>query len=159
MHTLNQIMRKEILLAIIVGVVFGLGATFGIYTVRQSLFRNTTPEAIEASKLGVQSSPTPTPNNRLNISNPAQDLFTQEKSTRIVGRALADSLIVVLAENDEFITTADKDGDFSVEVELIEGGNLLTVVATAPDGSQDSTTLNIVSTTLSNEATPGASTR
>lgn len=152
-------MRKEILLAIIVGVIFGLGATFGIYTLRQKIFRNTTPDAIEQSKLGVESSPLPSGNSRLNITNPQQDTFVEEKTVQVVGRALPDSLVTILASGNEFIATADKDGDFSIEVTLVEGGNKLTVVATAPDGSQDTTVLNVVFTTLTPTATVEASTR
>lgn len=152
-------MRKEILLAIIVGVVFGLAATFGIYSLRQTLFRNTTPQAIEQSKLGVEATPSPTSNSRLVITNPTQDLFTEEKTVQVVGRALPESLVTILASNNEFIATADKDGDFSIEVTLTEGGNKLTVVATAPDGSQDTTVLNVVYTTLSPTATAEASKR
>lgn len=152
-------MRKEILLAIIVGVIFGLGATFGIYSLRQTLFRNTTPDAISASKLGVESSPTPTPNSRLSITNPTQDLFTEEKTVQVVGRALPESLVTILASANEFIATADKDGDFSIEVALTEGGNKLTVVATAPDGSQDTSVLNVVYSALTPTASAEASKR
>lgn len=152
-------MRKEIILAIIVGVVFGLAATFGLYTLRQSIFRNTTPEAIEASKQGQQATPTPSSNARLTITSPEQDFFVEEKTTQVVGRALPDSIIVVLANNNEFITTADRDGDFAVTVTLTEGGNKLTVIATTPDGSQDTAVLNIVSTSLSTQATAEAQRR
>ncbi len=138
-------MRKEILLAIIVGVVFGLGVTFAVYTLRQRLFRNTTPDAIEQSRnQGASNNPSPSPNSTLTIQRPLQDIATDQNSLQIVGRAQPSSLVVVLAGTGEFITNADQDGDFALTVTLVQGGNKLSVVATTPEGSQESTILNVV---------------
>lgn len=138
-------MRKEILLAIIVGVVFGLGVTFAVYTLRQRFFRNTTPDAIEQSRQqGANTNPSPTPNSTLSIQRPLQDFATDQNTVQIVGRAQSESLIVVLANNSEFVTSADKDGDFALQVSLVQGGNKLTVIATTSEGSQESAILNVV---------------
>lgn len=129
-------MRKEILLAIVVGILAGLGVTYIIYTVRQAMLRNTTPSEIEQRRQ--ESAPTPSPTtSSLTIKHPTPDFLTSEASVQVVGKALPESYIVVLAPKGEYITTADKDGDFAITVDLQEGGNKLTIVATTPEGQQE----------------------
>lgn len=141
-------MRKEILLAIVVGVIVGLAITFGIYTVRQQFFQNQTPSAIEESRLGGTGIPTPTPTSTLNIQQPKQDLLTAQDTVQVVGRALPNSYIVILAVDEEYITTADQDGDFSQEVALEAGGNKLTIIATTSNGEQETVIRNVVYSTI-----------
>lgn len=141
-------MRKEILLAIVVGIIVGLAITFGIYTVRQQIFRNQTPEAIEESRQGNSGIPTPTPTSTLNIQQPEQDLLTGQDTVQVVGRALPDSYVVILAVDEEYITTADQDGDFSQEVALTAGGNKITIIAITPNGEQETAIRNVVYSTV-----------
>ncbi len=137
-------MRKEILLAIVVGIIAGLGVTYAIYVVRQNMLRSSTPGEIEQSRQQeVSSSPTPTASN-LTIKQPVPDFLTDQDSVQIVGKALPQSYLVILTETGEVITTADQDGDFAVTVDLIEGGNKLTVVATTPEGQQESLVVTAV---------------
>lgn len=155
-----QIMRKEIFIAIIVGVIVGLGITFGLYTVRQQLFNNRTAQEIENSRQqGAQSDDQPNSNMNLLIQQPDQDLFTQEKDVQVVGKALPESYIVILVGTREYITTADVDGDFAQTIEVDAGGNRVTIVATTQDGAQESVIRNIVYSTVdlnNNSATESA---
>lgn len=146
-RNLAKIMRKEILLAIIIGIIVGLGITFGVYTLRQKLFQNDTASMIEESRQG-STSPSPTPLTNLLIQQPEQDLLTREDSVQVVGRALPNSYIVILSNDTEYITTADKDGDFAQDVALVAGGNLLTIVATTPEGDQEQTVRNVIYSTI-----------
>lgn len=151
-------MRKEILLAIIVGILAGLGVTYVIYSVRQAMLRSSTPSEIEQRRQ--ESAPTPSPTtSSLTIKHPALDFLTYENSVQVVGKALPESYIVVLAPKGEYITTADKDGDFAITVDLQEGGNKLTVVATTPEGQQETavaTAVYLTSPIESPVATPSA---
>ncbi|MCD8485072.1 hypothetical protein LRY65_02065 [Candidatus Woesebacteria bacterium] len=142
-------MRKEIILAIIVGVIVGLAITFGIYTVRQQIFRNQTPETIQESRLNEDNvAPTPTPTTTLSIQQPEQDFLTSEDTVQVVGRALPNSYIVILASDEEYITTADQDGDFSQEVSLALGGNKLTIHAITSSGEKEIIVRNVVYSTV-----------
>jgi len=145
-------MRKEILLAIVVGILVGLAITFGIYTIRQQLFRNQTPATIEESRSAGVATPTPTASSTLTLQKPEQDFLTAEDSVQIVGRALPESYIVILANETEYITSADQDGDFSQEVALEAGGNKLTVVSIASTGEQETITRNVVFSTIDLDA-------
>lgn len=150
-HT-NTHMRKEILLAIVVGILVGLAITFGIYTVRQQLFRNQTPAAIEESRSAGVATPMPATTSILTLQKPEQDFLTAENSVQVVGRALPESYIVILTNETEYITSADKDGDFSQEVELEAGGNKITIVSIASTGEQEAISRNVVYSTVDLDA-------
>jgi len=146
-------MRKEIALAIVIGIIVGLGITFGLFYARERLLPNRTAEEIESSR---QQNPTPTPTLKTNlvVQQPKNNLLTAEKTIKVVGRALPDSMIVVLTDSNEYITSADLDGDFAVDIDLALGGNRVTVVATSPDGNQESVILSLVYSTVDLDAPP-----
>lgn len=140
-------MRKEIFLAIVVGIIVGLGITFGLFSVRERIFPNTTALEINSSR---QQNPTPTPSTQrsLVIQQPENNLLTDQSTIKIVGRALPDSYITVLGQADEYIAIADKDGDFAQDIELELGGNQVTVIAISPDGMQEEIVLSLVYSTV-----------
>lgn len=141
-------MRKEIFLAIVVGIVVGLGITFGLFILRQRLLPNQTAQEIEVSR---QQPATPTPaalTKQLVIQQPSNNLLTSNPTVQIVGKSWPNSYITILAPNDEYITVTDDDGDFSQEVELNLGGNRITVVATSREGEQEELILSLVHSTV-----------
>lgn len=150
-------MRKEILLAIILGIAAGLGLTLVLYTVRQRFGGNRTPSAIEESRQK-SASPSPTSASSLSIQQPTNNLLTSEATVRIVGRALPQSYIIILTPNNEFFTTADQDGDFAQEVELQTGANLITVNSTTPEGQQETVSLSVVYSTVNLDGEVASST-
>lgn len=139
-------MRKEILAALAVGIVFGLILTFGLYTLRRRIVRNITPQKIADSIK--QNSPSPTPQSRLQIQAPLTDTLTDQETIQVVGRALPESSVIVLAPTGEYIMLADKDGDFALNVKLIAGGNRLTIDAISPEGQKDTAVLGVVYSTV-----------
>jgi len=139
-------MRKEILLAIIVGIVVGLGITFGLYLLRERFQPRQTLQQL--TTLGqTEASPSPEAGGTLTIQQPRNNLYTQDSFVRIVGRATPNSYLAILAEENEYLTTADQDGDFSQEIELSAGGNRVTVISTSPEGHQEEVVLSIVFST------------
>lgn len=154
-------MRKEILLAIVIGLIVGLGITFGLYTLRQNLIQRDTASKLDGNRTNTDA--TPTPNMTLTLTEPKPDLYTTDASLQVTGKALPHSYIVVLAQGNEAITTADQDGDFSVRVTLAAGGNKLTVIATTPEGKQEQlitsvvySTANLDDTGATTSANPGS---
>lgn len=145
-------MRKEILLAIIVGVIVGLGLTFGLYLLRQRLSDSSTARTIEESRGGKTSetqSDEQIATQSLVLQLPEPDTFSETAEIRVVGRAIPNSYIVTLVGPQEFITTADADGDFSKTITLQAGGNRVTVVATSPDGVQETVVRSVVFSNVS----------
>lgn len=142
-RTTSLLMRKEILLAIFVGLVIGLAITFGVYTVRQHMLRTKTVSEIEASRQ-ITATASPQPQLTLALNEPTENLITDRSSLSVAGRALPSSYVVILVGTQEFITTADKDGDFAQTVKLQTDGNLITVIATAPEGKQETLSRTII---------------
>lgn len=136
-------MRKEILFAIFLGLLMGLAITFGVYTVRQHMLRSQTVSEIESSRQAPATA-SPTPLLTLMLNEPAANVITNQESISVSGRALPLSYIAILVGNKEYLTTADQDGDFAQTIKLQAEGNLLTVVATTPDGKQESLARSVI---------------
>lgn len=150
-------MRKEILLAIIVGIAAGLGITYAMYSLRLRLASNTTADTILESRL-MAATPTPGPMTMLTIQQPEQDTLSTQATIQIIGRSIPNANIVVLAQETEVITTADQDGDFALTVPLIAGGNRLTILSISPDGQEESEVRNVVYSTADLNASPAEGT-
>jgi hypothetical protein len=140
-------MRKEIFVAIVVGILVGLAITFGLYSLREQIFKNRTAETIEETRKQL-AQPSPTPLSSISLQQPEQDLLTDEKTLKVVGRTLPGSYIVLLTPGNEYLTTADADGDFAHDVDLVAGGNRITIVVTSPDGKQETLVRNVVYSTV-----------
>jgi hypothetical protein len=136
-------MRKEILLAIFVGLLVGLAITFGVYTVRQHMLRSKTVSEIEASRQ-LTATATPQPQLTLALNEPSENLITDKTAVPVAGRAIPMSYVVIMVGTQEFITTADKDGDFAQTVNLQPDGNLITVTATTPEGKQETIARTVI---------------
>lgn len=125
-------MRKEIVLAVVLGLALGLFITYGVYTARNSL---TQPK--------VQPSPTPSAANStdqtvgtLVVHNPADEHIQKETETLVSGNTIPNSIVVVIVQDQEYITTADSAGAFTVRAPLKGGANLIIVHAFDENGKE-----------------------
>lgn len=146
-------MKKEILLAIIVGLSIGLFITFGVYQARVSTNKRKSDQEI-AAKL------TPSAgeefNGELMLNTPKDEIIQTEKTTTVSGVTWANSFVVVLVKNDETIITSDGSGNFTTEVNLEDGSNLITVIALDEDGHNLSEERTIIVSDVSLDNTPEA---
>ena len=131
-------MRKEILLAVFVGITLGLMITFGIYqnSERAKIGQNNLTDQLINNPTSTQSAVTE--NSQLVIDSPAEDFFTTEEELIISGSSDINSFLVVLVNDQEYISQTDESGNFSVKVILEEGGNLIEVNSLDEDGKQNS---------------------
>lgn len=140
-------MRKEILLAIFVGMSLGLMITFGVYqgrqqsTIKQNLSSNQAITEVESTGSATLAE---SESFELLINSPEPNLLTNEAELMVAGRSTPNSFIVVFVNDQEFITTTDEAGDFSTKVELEEGGNLLLVTSVDEDGKQIEKKLSVI---------------
>lgn len=147
-------MKKEALFAIIIGILLGLAATYGIYTLRAKLLPRTDSVALNASPLP---SASPEQVNKLLITAPENEMVLSETKTTISGTAESQELIVIYVNNREYFTQADEIGAFAAEVTLDSGSNIMTVTAIAADGQQRSEELAVIVSTVNLDGTPTAS--
>ena len=125
-------MRKEVLFAVIAGVIFGIIVAFGIWRANSALKSATTTSN--------SSNISPTPSNKtpqefdLAIVKPENDDVVTESPVIASGVTGAGSWVVISAENEDYITRANEEGSFSYEVNLVGGVNYLTFVTFDENG-------------------------
>lgn len=137
-------MRKEVLLAIIIGVILGAVILYGLKIANESA-TPATPEETQTSQ--TITTPTPTPTNTLTIDNPTDHFVSFEKNLTLTGRATPQTNLAITSEGADDIVTADDSGKFTSELSLVLGENPITISAFFPDGTQTVQTLNVIYTT------------
>lgn len=132
-------MRKEVILAIIIGLLLGSVLVYGLHRANQAI----TPPDQQTS---LSPSPTPTPAPLLTINSPFDgQIFTTNTAT-ISGRTQPGNALIILTEEDELTPSLDQAGKFSQSIDLITGGNLIQVTAISPSGQRQDEFLNLVVT-------------
>ncbi|MBU0578446.1 hypothetical protein KJ628_00500 [Patescibacteria group bacterium] len=125
-------MKKEMIISVLVGLVFGLIIVYGVYTAQDSL--STTSQSIE--ELNVSPSPDleVIENGILALHSPEDEIVVNEPAITITGTTKPESYIVVFINDNENIITSDEAGHFSVKGELELGSNIIEVHALDEDG-------------------------
>jgi hypothetical protein len=137
-------MRKEILFAIVAGVLFGLVISFGIWKANSSINPNSTSNSQNAS-------PTPTIQGPsqigLTIAKPQEYEIVSENQVAISAITSPDSWVSISAEDQDYVAKSDAKGAFEMNVSLIKGLNEIIVTAFDQSGNQETHTLPIVYST------------
>ncbi len=126
-------MKKEIIIAIIVGILLGLVITYGIY-ISKNTQENNQQTSVSETVLG--SDDLEINQNQLAIHQPLDGTVVEEAVISVTGTSLANNFIVVFVGDEEIITHADESGNFSTEVKLNSGGNILTIFAIDEQGQE-----------------------
>lgn len=137
-------MKKEVVLAIIVGFSLGLIITLGIYTARRALRRQTPL----TSPPETSASPSPTPSHGLTITSPTEEALLDQDKVILQGLTTPNSLVTVITPQDNLIVTANSAGEFQTQISLVGGVNQLQIVALTPDGQRAETSLTLTYSTV-----------
>lgn len=144
-------MKKEAIIAIVLGFGLGIIITFGIWTANKALKtqESTTPTPSVAEETPTQISPTPTPNQGLSleISQPENNEIITEEKINLAGKTAPEATIVILFEEGEKIIEADKEGKFETEITLIGGANEITIKAFDQKGNEAQSIIDLVYST------------
>ena len=147
-YSVGNLMKKEILIAIIIGFVLGLVITFGIWTANKSLKEGATQQEIAEEK---ESEITPTPTQQeklpLTITSPENNALVNQEKLEIVGKTSPKAVVAISYEEGEKIMEADENGNFSVEITLVGGGNEISISAFDTEGNEVNKSLNLVYST------------
>jgi len=139
-------MKKEVFLAISIGVVFGLLITFGLYTARKSIKEaGQIVSFLVENKNGSTSPPAIT--SSLSLLSPIDQSISKEGKTSIVGSTAPLAWIIILTETGEKMIQADEKGSFSTEVFLVSGENEIEVKSMSDKGEIISKTITVVYST------------
>ena len=146
-------MRKEVLIAVFIGLSMGLVITYGIYRVQTSLNEPPGTEVADvadenASALLAQDTPT-----ILSLHSPEDGTVQTETAVRISGTTLPNTFVVLFAGNEDFITTSDESGNFSFSTDLKQGTNIITVHVVDENGAVTTAERVVVVTDMFSEKT------
>ena len=139
-------MRKEVLIAIIIGFGLGLVITFGIWTANKALSERATDE-MPVEEVVEEVEPSPLPIMELIIISPEDNLLSDEEIIEISGQTAPLAVIAVTYPEGEKLFEADEDGNFSTEISLIGGDNQIVISAYNKEGDEATKTLTVVYST------------
>jgi len=122
-------MRKEILIAIIAGIAFGLVIAFGVWRVNSALEPNkevsqSSPETSNEN-IGLEKNSKST----ISLVTPNENDVVGETPVVLSGIAKVNSKIIISAEKEDYIIETDEKGGFEQEVDLIGGINQIILQA------------------------------
>jgi len=125
-------MKKEVILAILIGLGMGLFITYGVYRVKSSI---ATPQVTDLEQ-ATDASPTTTATPALiAIHNPEHGKVQSESTITVTGTTTENAYVVLFVNDDDSISTSDDTGNFSFEVDLEDGVNYITVHVVKNDGT------------------------
>ncbi|MCC6710901.1 MAG: hypothetical protein IT416_00945 [Candidatus Pacebacteria bacterium] len=124
-------MKKEIVIAILIGLSLGLFITYGVYQAKTGIDKKADQDQ---KTLALTPAPDQEFAGELILNSPNDETIQLETATSVSGTTLPSSFVVVFVGNNEKITTSDESGNFSVEVELETGANIITVVVLDENG-------------------------
>lgn len=136
-------MKKEVIIAIIIGFIIGLIITYGIYRAQLAYQGNPTTESQQTSPQDDQSAPS----HGLNVTSPIDETVISSESVTISGATTANSYITAVTADSEEFTQADSSGNFSLTYELQAGANLISLTTISPQGETATTDLTLIYST------------
>ena len=101
------------------------------------------PTRTPTSTPGVPAATPAVPALSLVVTSPQDEVVVKDAVLRVVGRTSPDAVVSV---NGNIVRSVDMEGNFSAPVSLLEGPNLLEVIATDYRGSQGSQVLTVIYT-------------
>ena len=150
-------MRREAVLAIVIGFSVGLlicaGLLLGRKSIRQKIkLPQWPPRQMEeaqppAPTKADEISVAPTTSKILTITSPEDESIANEEKITLEGKTAPGAIISVVYEEGEALGEADESGKFNFEIPLIGGVNEITVTAYDTEGKETSKTLTVVYTT------------
>jgi hypothetical protein len=151
-------MKKEVLSAIILGVIIGLVLTYGIYTAQSAYKRQTSPASI--SETGNQASPLPSSDSSQNLTiiTPENESIQSKDTAIITGMATPKAYVTAVTDTNDVLVQSDSEGNFSLELPLASGVNLITIESTTEAGTQEQkqVTVTYLPTTAASDSSSSA---
>ncbi len=139
--------RKEITLAIIMGLVLALIIAGGIYRAKTAI-QNFDPKSLIPKKTEVSKDPDNKQTQKLflELDTPDNSVTDQSKIT-ISGKTLPSTYIAVTTEGNDYLIVPSDTGNFSQEITLIRGANMIKVTVFTSTGEKVESTRSVVYTT------------
>lgn len=140
-------MRREVIIAIILGVGLGIAVAFGVWRANIAL-SSKSPQATPNNKL-VKSSTVegPSSSSNLLIASPENNSISSTNTLIIKGSSVPKAIVVISTNNDNQIVQSDSSGSFEKQVNLEGGPNQIIIKSYDEQGNESNQKLNIVYST------------
>ena len=124
-----ETMKKEVIIAILIGFGIGLLITLGIHTTRSKDNETLNPSA--------SISPTPAldAQHHISIVSPLENAVQSSEDLLIKGQTTPDSMVILETEKSHQIKIADESGFFEADYTLVAGPNLINITSYHPSGT------------------------
>ncbi len=140
-------MKKEVILAIVIGFGVGLIATFGIFNAQKSLNEAGKIQTPQASEEENKPTGGPIVTQTLALSAPLDQAIIKEGKVTVSGITTPQSWVIIMGEKGEKVLQADLKGNFESEMLLVSGENEIGVQAVSETGEKVSKILTVVYST------------
>lgn len=124
-------MRKEILAAAAVGILFGVIVGFGFWKFNRDVQTKTLVEAKVSESVYSSSKPEPTPSENASIilDTPYDNQSFIESKVLVSGVTKANTIVVVSDETKDSIISSSDNGVFNADIELSDGLNVISITS------------------------------
>ncbi|OGM27326.1 hypothetical protein A3A76_02390 [Candidatus Woesebacteria bacterium RIFCSPLOWO2_01_FULL_39_23] len=144
-------MRKEVVFAIIIGILFGLVLAYGIIRANKAINRSATSISTENKDLEEPNEPTPPRTLSITLTEPEDSSVITENPITVSGITKPNLWVVTSTEDSDSISFTENQGAFSNDIDLVGGLNFITITAIEPSGLSFEKIIKIV---FSSEFTP-----
>ncbi len=139
-------MKKEVVIAIILGVCIGLIITFGVHRARQSLqtknIANSTSQPTNPSASPKDSNP-----HSLILYSPEDSQIYDHDEIQVSGITSENAMIAVIRDSEYASTYADSQGSFATTITLKPGANRIIVHSHNLEGTLATASADVVYST------------
>ena len=143
-------MRKEILVAIFIGICLGLIIILGVWIANKSLLLKKDSSGNQTEKTEtINPSPTPLAKESisLEIIAPKDNSISSSEFIELSGKTNPNAIIAVVYPDGETILEAEDDGSFTTKISLIGADNEIKITAYDLEGNEETKIINIVFST------------
>jgi len=138
-------MRKEVILALILGILLGGVILYGMKLANQSA--SPTPTGPDTTNTIPTPLPTPKIQTDLNIITPQNHAVVFSSTLPIKGTSRPDTTLIIVSEDDEKIIETTPQGQFETEISLVGGENNILINSFSSDTLIASASIQIIYTT------------
>lgn len=139
-------MRKEVILAVIIGIILGGIILYGINLANTSSKINQANTETEKGSSKVTPSSSKKPDSLISILFPPNNSVVTEAQITLKGTTKPNSNIAIISESDDILTMSDKSGNFSEDINLISGENIITITIVDDKQATSSSTIIVIRT-------------
>ncbi|MCJ7827582.1 hypothetical protein MUP65_00340 [Patescibacteria group bacterium] len=140
-------MRKEVVIAIVLGFGLGLLITFGVWQANKKFQQPSAQQAEPSPTLAVTPAPEqpslPPQKSLLTITEPVDNMLVDVEEVVVSGSTTPEAIVVIFYEEGEMILEADQSGNFSTTIFLVIGANEVRIKAIDENGEQAEEMLTI----------------